>query len=375
MRELTDGATAIARGALDAGCTFFAGYPITPATPILLHMVRELPKVGGIALEAEDEISAIGLCIGAAAAGARAMTATSGPGISLYSENLGMAIMMELPLVIVDVQRLGPATGGATTPAQGDVQFVRWGTSAGVPVPVLCPSNVAECYTLTQEAFAVAEGLRTPVILLTDKAMVLGLTTVEVDDYRKVPVPSRPLADPQDPAFTPYRFDPPEAVPLFAPLGGERITRFTTSTHDERGFLTKDPETVRALNEHLRRKVEARARQLERVRADLDPEARTLIVAYGTPALAAEEAAERLRAQGTRVSLLILQTLWPVPEAALARALAGAERVVVPEMNYGLYAREVERVALRTGRSVKVEALAKVDGTLISPAEIADAVG
>ena len=133
MREFIDGATAIARGALDAGCNFFAGYPISPATPLLLHMVRELPRLGGVAIQAEDEIGSMSMCVGAAMTGARALTATSGPGISLYSETIGLAIMGEVPLVIVDAQRMGPATGGATTPAQGDIQFVRWGNSGGYP--------------------------------------------------------------------------------------------------------------------------------------------------------------------------------------------------------------------------------------------------
>ena len=142
-RELIDGATAIVRGAIAAGCDFFAGYPITPATPILLKMMSELPKTGGLAIQGEDEIASIGMCIGAAAAGRRALTATSGPGMSLYSENIGLALMAELPLVIVDVQRLGPCTGGATTIGQGDVQFVRWGTGGGYPIIVLAPSTMA----------------------------------------------------------------------------------------------------------------------------------------------------------------------------------------------------------------------------------------
>ena len=168
-RELIDGATAIVRGALDAGCDFFAGYPITPASPILMAMMREMPARGGVAIQAEDEIASIGMCIGAAMGGAHALTATSGPGMSLYSENLGLAIMGEVPLVVVDVQRLGPATGGATTVGQGDVQFVRWGTSGGFPVIALAPSSVAESYALTRRAFELAERFRCPVILLTDK--------------------------------------------------------------------------------------------------------------------------------------------------------------------------------------------------------------
>src|SRR5512142_3065783 len=181
MREFMDGAEAITRGALTAGCNFFAGYPITPATPILLRMLRELPKVGGVGIQGEDEIASLGMCIGAAMTGAKAMTATSGPGLSLYSENIGLAIMGEVPLVIVDVMRLGPATGGATTVAQGDVQFLRWGTSGGYPVIVLCPTNLAECYTLTQQCFNLAERLRTPVFLATDKELVATQATVDTE--------------------------------------------------------------------------------------------------------------------------------------------------------------------------------------------------
>src|SRR4030043_1186192 len=186
MRELINGAQAIVRGAIHSGCDFFAGYPITPATDILLYMIRELPKVGGIAIQAEDEIASMGICIGAAMTGKRVVTATSGPGISLYSENSGLAIMGEVPMVIVDVQRMGPATGGATTVAQGDIQFLRWGTSGGYPVIVLSPTNVPECYNLTCRAFDLAERFRVPVFLATDKETALTLATVEMDELEKV---------------------------------------------------------------------------------------------------------------------------------------------------------------------------------------------
>ena len=172
MREFVDGSQAIAKGAIVAGCNFFAGYPITPATPILYHMFRELPKQGGVVIQGEDEIASIGMCIGAAMAGAKCMTATSGPGLSLYSENIGLAIMGEVPLVIVDVMRLGPATGGATTVGQGDVEFVRWGTSGGYPIIALSPTNPIECYSLTIRAFQLAERFRCPTFLLTDREVV-----------------------------------------------------------------------------------------------------------------------------------------------------------------------------------------------------------
>ncbi len=389
VREYVDGATAIARGAIDAGCTFFAGYPITPATPILLHMVRELPKVGGIAIEAEDEIAAISMCLGATFGGARAMTATSGPGISLYSENLGLAIMAEVPLVIVDAQRMGPATGGATTGAQGDIQFLRWGTSGGYPVIVLAPSSVAECYTLTMRAFDLAERFRTPVILATDKEMVMSRATVDVNAYRRVPVRERRLApvpppgyrDPRwrpEETFLPWDFDPVDAVPPMAHYGGPHILRVTTSSHDEHGFLTKDPAKVGRLNEHLWRKIMDHREETEFARYDPDEEAEVLLVSYGTPARAMRAAARALRADGVRVSALTLHTLWPVPEGILSLALRGMRRVVVAELNVGLYAREIERLAYRWAAREgapppDIRGVFRIDGEQISPQQIIEA--
>jgi len=178
-RQFINGGQAIAQGAISAGCNFFAGYPITPATPILHHMFRELPKVGGVAIQGEDEIASIGMCIGAAMTGAKCMTATSGPGMSLYSENIGLAIMGEVPLVVIDVMRLGPATGGATTVGQGDVQFARWGTPGGYPIIALSPTNPSDCYSLTIRAFKLARRFRCPVFLLTDREVVATMSTSE----------------------------------------------------------------------------------------------------------------------------------------------------------------------------------------------------
>ncbi len=366
MREYVDGATAIARGAIAAGCRFFAGYPITPATPILLHMTRELPKVGGIAIQAEDEIAAMGFCIGAAMTGLRVMTATSGPGISLFSENIGLAIMGEVPMVIVDAMRLGPATGGATTVAQGDVQFLRWGTSGGYPTIALCPSSPAECYTLTMRAFSLAERFRTPVFLATDKEIVLTTTTVEVEDYVELPIEERTTA-PADAPFVPYGFQRPEDVPAFSAFGGPHLVRFTTSTHDEHGFITKDPAKVGRLNTHLVAKIEAHRHELELVEADLEPGADTLVISYGITARSVTEAVREARQRGRRLSALKVQSLWPVPEGAINAAMASHRRAVVAELNHGQYRREIERLA--AGRWEVVGAH-RVDGELLSPDDI-----
>lgn len=394
MREFIDGATAVARGALDAGCDFFAGYPISPATPLLLHMIRELPPCGGVAIQTEDEIAAISMCIGAAMTGRRTLTATSGPGISLYSENIGLAIMGEAPLVIVNVQRMGPATGGATTPGQGDVQFVRWGTSGGFPIIALAPGNVAECYSLTRRAFDLAERFRTPVFLLTDKELFLSMSTVALDQYEYPPVRTRATAaaHPAEP-YLPYRPGPDHAPPPFSPIGGPHITRFTGSSHDERGFLTKDPAAVGRLNEHLRRKIEDHASEIELAQADLQAGAQTLLVAYGITARAMAEAVGQARAAGRAVSALQAQTLWPVPENAILHALAGShdcshsgpceatevattnaaiERIVVAELNLGDLRREIERVVYRWAAKARrpapeIVGINRVDGELITP--------
>jgi 2-oxoglutarate ferredoxin oxidoreductase subunit alpha len=373
MREYTDGATAIVRGALDAGCNFFAGYPISPATSILIQMVRDLPGVGGVAVQAEDEIASISLCIGAVMAGARAMTATSGPGLSLYSENIGLAIMGEVPLVIVDVQRAGPATGGATTVGQGDVQFARWGTSGGYPLIALAPSSVPECYTLTMKAFGLAERFRCPVFVMTDKELNLTTTTVEADEFIRVPVPDRPGGKERgrQAEFRPYQFNPPDTVPPLAIFGGPNITRFTGSSHDEQGLLLKDPAVVGALNRHLSEKIEGHRDEIEMVKADLQPEARTLVIGYGITAQAMEEAVQAARNERQVVSALTLQSLWPVPEQAIQAALGGIERVIVVELNMGDYRREIERIA--GGR--RVVGLNRVDGELISPEQIVAAIG
>jgi len=371
MRELIDGAEAIARAALHAGCTFFSGYPITPATPILLHLIRELPKVGGVAIQSEDEIASMGFCIGAAMGGARVMTATSGPGLSLYSESVGLAIMGEVPMVIVDAQRMGPATGGATTVAQGDVQFLRWGTSGGYPVIVLAPADVAECYALTRRAFDLAERFRVPVFVATDKETVLGRATVDVTAWDEVPVRPRPAA-PAEGSFLPYRTETPDGVPLMSPLGGVHLVRFTTSTHDERGRLTKSPVEVDRLNRRLAAKVEDHVDEIAMVRADLQSDADTLVVSYGITALAAREAIASAREAGLAVSGLSVQSLWPVPETELRAAMHGVGRVLVPELNLGQYRREVERLA---PDGVQVVGVHRVDGELITPHQILDAIG
>ncbi|MCB2223004.1 MAG: pyruvate flavodoxin/ferredoxin oxidoreductase [Actinobacteria bacterium] len=367
MPSYIDGSTAIVLGALDAGCDFFAGYPITPASPILMALMRDLPRSGGVAVQGEDEIASIGMCIGASLAGARAMTATSGPGISLYSENLGLAVMGEVPLVVIDVQRLGPATGGATTVAQGDVQFVRWGTSGGYPIIALAPSTIAECYTLTMRAFDLAERFRCPVFVLTDKDLNLTMGTADVGAFPPAEVRARAVEEAPDAM---YRYEPSDETTPMVRYGTGRPVRFTGSTHDEHAFITKDPARVGALNRHLIDKIEEHRDEIEMVDADLQDGAATLVVSYGSTAAVMRTAVRRARAAGAPVSMATVHSLWPVPETALVEAMAGVERVVVAELNPGLYAREIERIA--AGREVR--RLTRIDGEMLAPEEFQEAL-
>lgn len=366
MREFIDGATAIVRGALDAGCTFFAGYPITPASGILMQMMRELPRSGGVAIQGEDEIASIGMCIGATMGGARSMTATSGPGISLYSENIGLAIMGEVPLVIVDVQRLGPSTGGATTVGQGDIQFVRWGTGGGFPIIALAPSTLAESYHLTAKAFAMAERFRCPVFVVTDKELVMSLTTVDSVALTGATAVSRQVGS----GGHPYAYEPRHEVAPLHEYGRAETVRFTGSTHDERGYITKHAPTIESLNRHLIDKIEACRDEIEMVDLDLEHGASTLVLGYGVTGGAVRTAVRRGREAGLAVSGAIVQSLWPIPESSLAAAFEGVDQVVVPELNPGLYRREIDRIA----GNRRVTGIERVDGDLITPDQILEAI-
>jgi 2-oxoglutarate ferredoxin oxidoreductase subunit alpha len=319
----------------------------------------------GIAIQAEDEIASIGFCIGAAMAGSKAMTATSGPGISLYSENIGLAIIGETPLVIVNVQRQGPATGSATKGADGDIQFTRWVTSGGLPIIALCPATVAEAYELTYRAFALAEKYRTPVFLLSNKEVSM---TAEVVDLDAIELPQlvnrkRPAEGP----YAPHRFDRVEDVPALSDIGGEHVTRFTTSSHNKEGFLTADPEVIQEMIDHYAQKINAAADEIALYEHDPQEGAETLIVSYGVTSRAANVAVEQVRSRGRKVSSIVLQTLYPVPERALRKAMEGMRHVIVPEMNMGQYRQEVERLAPVGARVTGVN---RMDTILISPREI-----
>jgi 2-oxoglutarate ferredoxin oxidoreductase subunit alpha len=363
-----EGNEAVARGAIAAGCRFFAGYPITPASTLFSAMLELLPPAGGICIQGEDEIASIGQCLGAAMGGMKVMTATSGPGISLYSEQISFAIGSEIPIVIVDVQRLGPSTGSATRGADGDIQFLRWGSSSGLPVIVLAPVNVADCFTLTVQAFNLAEQYRCPVFIASNKE--IGMTRESVDlASLEVPDIIDRAAAPAGQAFLPFHIPEGRMVPDFLPMGGEVVVRQTSSTHGPDGYITTKKEEIAGNIDRLERKVQSGIEQFS-FYDFRNEDADTLVLAYGVSARAAKVACGELQTEKKSVSLLILKTLWPVPEAVIRSAAEKAKRVVVVEMNLGLYAREIRRIL--PGR--QVDFFGQMDGDLITPRQIREVV-
>ena len=365
---LMEGNEAIARGAVAAGCRFFAGYPITPATTILNHMLAMLPPLGGICIQGEDEIASIGFCLGASMAGMKVMTATSGPGISLYSEQISFAIGSEIPIVIVDIQRLGPSTGSATRGADGDIQFLQWGNSGGLPVIVLAPADVRDCYNLTQHAFNLAEQYRCPVFVASNKEIAMTRESLDPDSLNP-PAPVERAAPAPGMPFLPFQTSEPQMVPGFLPIGGKTLVRHTSSTHGADGYITTDPAEITRMLRRMQSKIDAAADRLAIVEHRPAAGVDTLIVTYGVTSRAAGAAVRELQGRGKPVSLLVLKSLWPVPAAAVHRAAADAKRVLVVEMNLGQYVREIERIL--PGKPIAF--CGQMDGRLIAPQTIMEA--
>lgn len=360
------GNAVIAEAAIAAGCRFFAGYPITPSSEVAAVMAEELPKVGGVFLQMEDEIAAMGAVIGGSLGGMKAMTATSGPGFSLKQENLGFACMAEVPCVVVNVMRGGPSTGLPTLPAQGDVMQARWGTHGDHPIIVLYPADLTEMYHQTVRAFNLAERYRTPVILLSDELLGHMSERVDIPDAAALSIEERRKPEVPPSEYLPYDVRH-EAVPPMANFFEGYRYHVTGLTHDETGFPTEDPDLAEAQLRRLMLKVSGNADDILEWEADGVEDADVVFFAYGAAARSVRAAMTVLRAEGVKVGLFRPITLWPFPDAALRRATASAKVLVVVEMNMGQMVREVERSV----RDVPLVGIHRVSGQPIDPDEVA----
>jgi len=340
MRRFLTGNIAAAEGALRAGCNFYAGYPITPSSDLMEYMARELPKRGGIFIQGEDEIASINMLIGASIAGSKAMTATSGPGFSLMQEGLDLAVMLETPLVVVDVMRLGPSTGQATKSGQGDLMQARWGRHGDQALVVYAPSSVKEAYITIIDAFNTSEMLRTPVVVLMDE--LIGHLWEVVELPEKVEIVERNWAIEYQPFFDSKDFRIPPPMPR---LGVGLDVLYTGSTHDGYGFRkTQDQEVHERLVKRIYKKIWGNMDRIFKYDYYGDEEPDILISVFGSMTRVSLEAMNILREKGFRVGVFKAKTLWPFNYEVLKKYVDGSSIVIVPEMNLGQFIYDVKMV-------------------------------
>jgi 2-oxoglutarate ferredoxin oxidoreductase subunit alpha len=360
-----------AMAAVDAGCMFFGGYPLTPSSEVM-HVVSDLlPKKGGVAIQMEDEIAGICTVIGAAMSGQRALTATSGPGISLKAENLGLAQMAEVPLVCVNVMRGGPSTGLPTRVSQGDVAQAKNPSHGDYKSITLCAGSLAECYTETVRAFNLADRFMQPVFVLLDETLGHMHGKADLPTLEEVEagiVPRKRFDGPADEYF-PYECEHDEPAVLNPMFEGYRY-HFTGLHHDKNGFPTEEIETCRKLIQRLEDKVELHKDEVESYEEFEMEDAEIMIIAYGSVSLAAKEAIRHLRKDGIKAGLFRPITLWPSPAERMKEYADKIEKVLVVELNIGQYRDEVQRATSR----LDIDGLFKVNGRAISPYEIVNKV-
>ncbi|MBU1064945.1 2-oxoacid:acceptor oxidoreductase subunit alpha [bacterium] len=368
--KMWQGNVACAEAALAVGCRFFAGYPITPSTEIAEVLSRRLPMVGGNFIQMEDEIAAMGATIGASLGGAKAMTATSGPGFSLKQENIGFAVMAEVPCVIVNVQRGGPSTGLPTHAAQGEVMQSRWGTHGDHPIIVLSPCSVRETYDMTVRAFNLAEKYRTPVILLSDELVGHLTEKVEVPPIEQLGIVNRkkPLVSPDK--YLPYELNESD-IPAMANFGDGYRYHVTGLAHDETGFPTNNPEKIQVQLERLNRKIDRYRDDIVEIETHYTEDADILVISFGSTARSARRAVINAREKGIKAGLLRLKTIWPFPDREIEEISAPVRKIIVAEMNLGQIAHEVEWATRRSKPVVRVN---KINGEPITPNEIFNAI-
>jgi len=369
--RLMQGNEACAEGAMAAGVNFFGGYPITPSTEIAEIMAKELPALGGTFIQMEDEIAGIAVVLGAALAGRKALTATSGPGFSLKQELIGYGCLAEIPIVIANVQRLGPSTGQPTSPAQGDVMQARWGTHGDHPMIALSPWTVRESFDVAVMAVNYAERFRTPVIILLDEVVghmrekVVLPKTEDIEIYpRRVPIMTK------EQGYQP--FEPMiDLVPNPADFGTGHRIHVTGLVHDETGFPSGSAkiteETIRRLHEKITRVQDEITHYDEFFMED----AEYAVLAYGGTARTAYAAVEIARKQGIKVGMVRLMTIWPFADKVVKEVAQKVKKILVPEMNYGQLVLEVERAA--AGQAIVIS-LPKYNTEIFTPKEICTAI-
>jgi 2-oxoglutarate ferredoxin oxidoreductase subunit alpha len=368
--KLLQGNEACAEGALYAGCTFFAGYPITPSTEVAEYLSRRLPLIGGVFIQMEDEIAAMAAVIGGSLAGAKTLTATSGPGFSLKQENLGFGMLCEVPCVVIDVMRGGPSTGVPTGPSQSDIMQCKWGTHGDHPVICLTPGYVQEIFSETVRAFNLAEKYRTPVIVAFDEIIGHMREKIEIPDKGVLEVVDRkrPTCPPAE--YMPFDESKGDVPPVADFFSGYR-QHITGLNHASDGFPVNASPRIHTDEMRLIRKVEANRKDIIRYEEYLLDDAEVAVFAYGVSGRSGKNAVEQARAAGIKAGLFRPLTIWPFPEEQVAELASRVRAIVVPELSLGQIIYEVDRCA--KGKC-KVEGIYRVDGDPINPTQILDKI-
>ncbi len=367
-RKVLQGNIIAAMASVAAGCNFFAGYPITPSSEIAQYMSRELPRLGYDFIQMEDEIASLGACIGASLAGCKAMTATSGPGFSLMQEQLGMAVMAEIPLVIINVMRGGPSTGLPTKPSQADLMQTRWGTHGDHPIIAVYPAFADEIYSETIRAFNLAEKFWNPVVVLMDEVIAKAHEDIAIPDPKDISIYSQEDSVVDD--LNIYDREIGEKPPRVDFFKGYPI-HIDSLEHDAHGWPTTDPNTVHKMQTLRMQKIYHYLDDIVEYKEYEMEDAEVMIFSFGVSARAALAAVQMAREQGLKVGLFQALTLWPSPGRALRDRFKRIKKILTVEMNMGQMKYEIERVS---PDDVKKRALLRANGIPFTPQEILNAV-
>ncbi len=339
-----DGDHAAAEGGLAAGCRFFAGYPITPSTEVAERIAARFPKVGGVFIQMEDELGSMAAILGASWAGVKSMTVTSGPGFSLMMENLGLGIMMEVPTVLVNVQRGGPSTGLPTLPGQADIMQARWGSHGDYELIAVSPSSPQETFDYTILAFNLSEKYRVPTLVMMDECVGHMTEKVVIPKAEDIEIVPRKLYDGPREEYLPYLPDK-DMIPWMVNAGDGYRFHTTGLTHDERGYPVMNAECQEKCVRRLVDKIRSKADEIVILEEEEVDGADVVVVSYGISSRVSIPAIERARKDGLKVGSLKLVTVWPFPENRIRELAKKVRAFVVVEINYGQIYYEVERCA------------------------------
>ena len=364
------GDTACAEGAIACGCKFFAGYPITPATEVAERMAKRLPQLGGTYIQMEDEMASMAAILGASWGGLKSMTSTSGPGFSLMMENIGLGIIMEVPCVVVNVQRAGPSTGLPTLCAQGDMMQARWGSHGHYEIIALSASSPQELFDITIRAFNLSEKYRLPVLVLTDEVVGHMTEKVVIPPYDKIDVYSRRISTLPPEEYLPYVSDEDMVAPMVGIGEGYHI-HSTGLTHDKRGYPVITAPVQKEMMDRLIYKIRNNVDDIVEYEEIEMADAEIVVIAYGISARPALKALEMARDSGIKCGMMKLITIWPFPEKRIRELAPQVRGFVVPEINYGQICLEVERCS--AGKT-EIVLVSHAGGAIFHPNEILEVI-